>query len=116
MASLPWAGVRGIRAQQGAAEAQLVSTRLQVETDVRVAFDQIQTAEATLRPLGQNIDLASKTLDLTTHNFDAGLNTQLEVLQSRVELTRARTTELNGRLALNVAIARLERAMGTLPK
>ena len=108
--------VRGLRAQQGEAEAQLVATRLQVETDVRVAFDQIQTAEATLRPLAQNIDLASKTLDLTTHNFDAGLNTQLDVLQSRVDLTRARTTELNGRLALNLAVARLERAMGTPPK
>ena len=102
-----------MQAQRGAAEAQLVSTRLQVETDVRVAFDQIQTAEETLRPLGQNIDLASKTLDLTTHNLDAGLSTtQLDVLQSRVDLTRARTTELNGRLALNLAVARLERALG----
>ena len=105
--------VRGLQAQFGAAEAQLVATRLQVETDVRVAFEQIRTAEDTLRPLGQNIDLAGKTLDLTTHNLDAGLNTtQLDVLQSRVDLTRARTTELNGRLALNVAVARIERAMG----
>ena len=103
--------VRGLRAQQGVAEAQLVSTRLQVETDVRVAFEQLQTAVDTLRPLSQNIDLAGKTLDLTSHNFDAGLNTQLEVLQSRVDLTRAQTTELNGRLAFNLALARLERAM-----
>lgn len=103
--------VRGLRAQQGEAEAQLVATRLQVETDVRVAFDQLRTAESTLRPLGQNIALANETLGLTTRNFDAGLNTQLDVLQGRVDLTRSQTNELNGRLAYNLALARLERAM-----
>ena len=103
--------VRGVRAQQGEAAALLVATRLQVETDVRVAFDQLRTAEATLRPEGQNIALANETLGLTTRNFDAGLNTQLDVLQTRVDLTRAQTTELGGRLAYNTALARLERAM-----
>ena len=105
--------VRGIRAQQAEAAAQLVATRLQVETDVRVAFDQLKTAESTLRPLSQNIALANTTLDLATHNFDAGLNTQLDVLQSRVDLTRVRTTELGGRLAFNLALAQLERAMAS---
>lgn len=105
--------VRGLRAALGEAEAQLVATRLQVETDVRVAFDQLKTAEATLRPQGQNIALANEVLDLTSRNFDAGLNTQLDVLQSRVDLTRAQTNELTGRLAYNVALARLERAMAS---
>ena len=103
--------VRGIRAQQAEASAQIVATRLQVETDVRVAFDQLKTAESTLQPLSQNIALANETLGLATHNFDAGLNTQLDVLQSRVDLTRVQTTELGGRLAYNLALARLERAM-----
>ncbi len=104
--------VRGVRAQQAEAAAQLVATRLQVETDVRTAFDQLKTAESTLGPLGQNIALANETLGLSTRNFDAGLNiTQLDVLQSRVDLTRVQTTELGGRLAYNLALARLERAM-----
>ena len=105
--------VRGVRAQQGEATAQLTATRLTVATEVRIAFDQLQTAEATLLPQGQNISLANETLNLTTRNFDAGLNTQLDVLQSRVDLTRARTTELSGRLAYNLALARLERAMAS---
>ncbi len=103
--------VRGIRAQQAEAQAQLVATRLQVETDVRVAFDQLHTAESTLRPLAQNIALANETLGLSTRSFDTGLNTQLDVLQSRVDLTRAQTNELSGRFAYNVARARLDRAM-----
>lgn len=103
--------VRGVRAQQGEAATQLVATRLQVETEVRVAFDQLKTAESTLQPLAQNIALANETLGLSTRNFDAGLGIQLEVLQNRVELTRAQALELSGRLAYNVALARLERAM-----
>ena len=103
--------VRGVRAQQSEALAQLVRTRLQVETDVRNAFDQLRTAEATLRPQSQNIALANETLNLTSRNFDAGLGTQLDVLQTRVDLTRAQTLELGGRLAYNLAVTRLNRAM-----
>ena len=103
--------VRGVRAQQAEAGAQLVALRLQVETEVRNAFDQLRTAEATLRPQSQNIALANETLNLTTHNFDAGLGTQLDVLQTRVDLTRAQTLELGGRLAYNLAVTRLNRAM-----
>ena len=107
--------VRGVVAQRGAAEAQLVATRLSVEAEVRNAFDQLRQAEATLRPQAENITLANETLQLTSHNFDAGLNTQLDVLDSRVQLTRAQSTELAGRLAYNTALARLERAMGLAP-
>ncbi len=49
---------------------------------------------------------------MTQNNLAAGLASQLDVLQSRVDLTRAESTELSGRLAGNVAVARLERAMG----
>ena len=103
--------VRGVRAQQAQALAQLVKTRLQVETDVRNAYDQLRTAEATLRPQSQNIALANETLNLTSRNFGAGLGTQLDVLQTRVDLTRAETLELGGRLAYNLAVTRLNRAM-----
>ena len=103
--------VRGVVAQRGAAEAQLTAERLSVEAEVRNAFDALTQAEQTLRPQAKNISLANETLELTTHNFDAGLNTQLDVLDSRVQLTRARSTELAGYLAYNTALARLERAM-----
>ncbi len=104
--------IRTVIAQRGAAAALLAAMRLSVEAEVRDAFDQLQQAEATLRPQSQNISLANETLQLTSHNFDVGLNTQLDVLDSRVQLTRAQSTELAGRLAYNTAIARLERAMG----
>ena len=104
--------VRSVRAQVGVAEAALVSTRLQVEADVRTAFYERQQAEATLRPQGDNIRLANENLDITSKNFDAGVSTQLEVLQSRVDLTRSEVTELANRLAYNNAMAKLLRAIG----
>ena len=104
--------VRNAQAQVGEAEAQLAATRQQVENDVYTAYTDLRSAERSLRPLADNTRLAADTLDLTTRNFDAGLNTtQLDVLQSRVDLTRVRASELNGRLAYNNALARLERAM-----
>ncbi len=104
--------VRSARAQVGVAEALLASMRLQVESDVRTAYSEWQQAEATLRPQTDNIRLANENLDLTSKNFDAGQSTQLEVLQSRVDLTRTEVTELAGRLAYNSALAKLWRAMG----
>ena len=103
--------VRSVQAQVGEAQAQLAATRHQVETDVYSAYTDLRTAEGSLRPLSDNIRLAAESLDLTSRNFDAGLTTQLDVLQGRVDLTRSRLNELAGRLAYNTALARLERAM-----
>ncbi len=105
--------VRGVRAQQGEAAQQVRATRLAVETEVRNAYDALRTAEATLRPQSQNIALANETLNLSTRNLAAGLATQLDVLQTRVDLTRAETQELGARLGFNVAFSRLERAMAS---
>jgi outer membrane protein len=104
--------VRTVQAQIGEAEASLVSTRLEVEGDVRTAFYQLQQAEATLQPQANNIRLANENLDLTTKNFDTGSASQLEVLQSRVDLTRTQLVELAARQAYNTAIAKLLRAVG----
>ena len=104
--------VRATRARIGGAAASLTATRQQVQSDVRTAYYQLQEAEATLRPQADNIRLANETLQVTQNNFAAGLAAQLDVLSSRVDLTRAQSTELSGRLAYNQAVARLERAMG----
>ena len=104
--------VRNAQAQVGEAEARLAATRQQVENDVYTAYTDLRSAERSLRPLADNTRFAADTLDLTSRNFDAGLNTtQLDVLQARVELTRSRAGELGARLAYNNALARLERAM-----
>lgn len=104
--------VRAARARVGGGAAALAAIQQQVEADVRTAYYQLQQAEATLRPQAENIRMANETLDLTQSNFNASLTTQLDILQARVDLTRARTNELGARLSCNQAQARLDRAMG----
>lgn len=104
--------VRGVQAQQGQAEALLEAEKQQVEADVRTAYYDLQQAGETLLPLGKNIALANETQALSVQNFPAGLTTQLDVLQTRVDLTRARLSELAVRLRYHNSLARLERAMG----
>lgn len=104
--------VRAARARVGGGAATLAALQRQVEAEVRTAYYQLEQAEATLRPQAQNIRLAEETSNLTRTNFDAGLTTQLDLLQSRVDLTRARTNELAARLSCSQARARLDRAMG----
>lgn len=104
--------VRATRARIGGAAATLTAVRQQVQAEVRTAYYQLQDAEATLRPQAENIRLANETLQVTQNNFAAGLAAQLDVLQSRVDLTRAESIEISGRLAANLAVARLDKAMG----
>ena len=42
-----------------------------------------------------------------------GLTSQLELLQSQLDLTRAQMAELSARFDYNAALARLQRAMGS---
>ena len=104
--------VRSAQAQQGQAEAQLQATRQQVEAEVRTAFYDLQDAANSLRPLGENIGRANEGVSLSVSNFDAGSATQLDVLQTRINLTNSRLIELGVRLRYHNALARLERAMG----
>lgn len=106
--------VRAVQARGAAARQALRSTELTVETEVRTALESLRQAAETIRSQRQNATLASESLRLATGNFDAGLASQLDLLQGQVDLTRARLLELAGRYGYLNAVARLERAMGSL--
>lgn len=106
--------VRAVQARGAAARQALRATELAVETDVRTALESLRQAEETIRSQLQNTTLANESLRLATGNFDAGLANQLDLLQGQVDLTRARLVELFGRYGYLIAVARLERAMGSV--
>ena len=58
---------------------------------------------------------ADESLDIAKANVEAGLATQLDVLQAAADVTRTRTTRLNGIYLHNVALAKLARACATSP-
>ena len=96
-----------------AARQALRAAELLVETEVRTALEMLRQADATVASQGRTIGLSRDALRLSLDNFNAGLATQLDILQAQVDITRTRVIELNGRSLRVAAVARLLRAVGT---
>ncbi len=88
--------------------------RHQVELDVRQAYSAVIEAQEFIESQKKNVESATESLRLARARFDAGAGTQLDVLDSNVALTTARTNELQSRADFNNAVAQLERAMGII--
>lgn len=102
------------------ARAQLESSRInyndsvqKVELEVQTAYANLITARETIRSQQKNVEQAKEALRLANERLSAGAGTQLEVLDARVALTRAQTTELVARGDYNKALAEYDRATAT---
>ena len=86
--------------------------RLAVEVEVSRAHSQWQQAselaEASARVVGQ----ATEAVRLANARYNAGTGTQLDVLSAQVDLTTARTNQIQAYYGYNVAVAALRKAMG----
>ena len=85
----------------------------QVELEVQQAYAQLQQARETIQSQQKAVDQALEALRLSQERLSAGAGTQLEVLDARVALTRARTTELQARADYSIALAEFDRATAT---
>ncbi|MFA6560854.1 MAG: TolC family protein [Verrucomicrobiia bacterium] len=101
------------RARVTQAELAQEATEHAIQTEVVQAFHDLKQAEETIQTQQQNVKLAEESLHLAQSNVALGLSTQLELLQARVDLTRAQTTELSARFTYNAALARLQRAISS---
>lgn len=99
------------KARMQAAIATRDQTRLQIEADVRQAYNQLEEASATVESQDQNVTLARESYVLQNASYDAGLATQLDALQGQVDLTTAQTTEFQARYDYLAATAQLQRAL-----
>jgi outer membrane protein TolC len=102
------------------ARARLESARVnysdsvqQVELEVQQAFANLQQARETIQSQQKGVEQAQEALRLSKERLTAGAGTQLEVLDARVALTRARTTELQARADYSVALAEFDRVTAT---
>ena len=101
------------RARVDAAEIASDAAHRTVESEVLRAYRDLQRSEENIDTQTANVQLATDSLKLATANFGLGLTSQLELLQSRLDLTRAQVAELSARFEYNAALARLECAMGS---
>jgi outer membrane protein TolC len=103
--------VKQARAALVAARIGYADAVLQVELEVQQAYLNLVTARETIRSQQKNVEQAKEALRLANERLGAGAGTQLEVLDARVALTRAQTTELLARGDYNKALAEFDRAM-----
>lgn len=88
-------------------EAQLAA-----EVEVRRAFSSWQQATELADASQKVVAQAEEAVRLANARYSAGTSTQLDVLQVQVELTTARTNQIQAYYNYNVAVAALRRAMG----
>ncbi|MEO7414522.1 MAG: TolC family protein [Opitutaceae bacterium] len=101
------------------ARSQLEQTRLTfneaqlaAEVEVRRAFSSWQQATELADASQKVVAQAEEAVRLANARYGAGTSTQLDVLQVQVELTTARTNQIQAYYNYNVAVAALRRAMG----
>jgi outer membrane protein len=100
------------QAKLGAARVKQRDSAQQVELEVHRAFARVREAKETIASQIKTVEQADEALRLAKERLAAGAGTQLDVLDARVALTRARTTELQARYEYNAAVAEFDRATG----
>jgi len=104
--------VRQARSLLEQAHLQHSQEELAIDVEVRQAFSSWQEAAELVAASQQTVAQAEEALRLANTRFAAGTATQLDVLNSQVSLTQARTNGLQANYTYLVAVAALRDAMG----
>lgn len=85
-------------------------TTLAIDVEVRRAYSSLIEAWELVDASGKVVDQANEALRLANVRYSAGTATQLDVLTSQVELTRARLNQLQAFYSYHVALATMRKA------
>jgi outer membrane protein TolC len=84
----------------------------QVELDVRLALDELKSAEDEVKVAKEGLELSEQELTQARRRVDAGVAISLEVTDAQTRLERARDNQTSALYAYNVARLDLAQAMG----
>jgi outer membrane protein TolC len=93
-------------------QGQLANLRNRIESEIRTAFLDVNTAAQQLEVARSSIALANEQLQQSRDRFAAGVADTLEVVQSQEAVAAANETYISTLYAHNVAKASLARAVG----
>ncbi len=100
------------RARLASAKVSLSDSEQQVELEVQKAYAQAKVSREVIASQSKVVEQADEALRLARERLSAGAGTQLDVLNARVALTKARTTQKQALSDYNVALAEYDRATG----
>jgi len=101
-----------LRRQQ--ANIELTATQRELLSNLRIFYNEAQTARAELDSLNRSAELAAESLRLTTLRYQAGEATALEVVDAQNTLTQSRNALNDGQARFRLALANLQTLTGTL--
>src|SRR5438132_4979886 len=96
------------------AKIELTATQRELLSNLRIFYNEAQTARAELDSLTQSAELAAESQRLTTLRYQAGEATALEVVDAQNTLTQSRNALNDGQARFRVALANLQTLTGTL--
>jgi outer membrane protein TolC len=104
------------RSQEEQARLTLLNEQLSVEVEVRQAYSSFEEAGELVAASAKTVEQAEEAVREAHVRYSAGTATELDVLQSQVDLTTARTNLIQSNYSYDVAVATLRRAMGVADK
>ncbi len=110
------AKIEQARQQLAVAQTQDAQLRQTVEQQVRSAYLNLQNAAETLRSAESQLTAAREQLRIANVRFQAGVGTQLEVVQAQQTLAQADQAVVQAQYNYNLAIAQIDQATGTQVK
>lgn len=96
-----------------ATEIQLEKTKLLIANDVRLSLRNLQTTEKRISAAELTVRLQKEKLDAEQKKYQNGLSTSFNVLSYQNDLTAAQSALLKARIDNQIAVADLDRAVGT---
>jgi outer membrane protein TolC len=91
---------------------RLEQLKITIIKEVREAANKIQEAEATIAATRKSVEFAEEKLKILEEKLKLGETTEIEVLESRVELVDVRVKNLQALFEHSTAIAGLYKALG----
>lgn len=102
--------VRAARADRKIAKVDLLDERRSIEIEARRSYSHLREARDLVRASRKVVEQAVESLRLARSRFDVGAGDQLEILDTQVALTEARTNQAQSLRELNIAAAEIARA------
>ena len=94
------------------AKASLFYTKNNVALGIKESYLEIQRAREALQVAGENVEAAQEDMSLIQEKYNLGAATILELLDAQVSLITAQTSKVEADFDYNLAVAKLENAMG----
>jgi outer membrane protein len=88
--------------------------REQIQLEVRVSLDSLQSAEAQVKVAEEGLQLATAELEQAQRRYRSGITTTVEVTDAQTRLQRARENRIGALFQFNTAKIELGQAMGTI--